>query len=64
MAGAPDRPIARLRARNSSIARTTSRSTGSPIPAAWERMRATCSSLVRSGGITVSASEPNPVVTP
>ena len=56
--------MARLRARSSTIARTTSASTGAPIPAAWERTSATWSSAVRSGGIDVVASEPNPVVTP
>ena len=61
---APERAIARLRARSSSMARTTSCSTRSPMPAAWDRTSATCSSAVRSGAITVSARAPKPVVTP
>ena len=60
----PERAIDRLRARSSSIARTTSRSTGSPMPAACERISASCISAVRSGGMTVLASDPKPVVTP
>ena len=52
------------RARRSIIARTTSRSTGGPMPAACERTSARCSSSRRSGGIRVVASEPNPVETP
>ena len=56
--------MARLRARSSTMARTTSRSTSGPMPAAWERMSASCSSAVRSTGMLVVASEPKPVVTP
>ena len=56
--------MARLRARSSTIARTTSRSTSGPIPAACERMSAVCSSAERSAGMTVLASAPNPVETP
>ena len=56
--------MARLRARSSTIARTTSRSTSGPIPAAWDRTSAVCSSAERSAGITVLASAPNPVETP
>jgi hypothetical protein len=37
---------------------------GGPIPAACERTSDTWSSAVRAAGITVVASEPNPVVTP
>ncbi len=53
-----------VRARSSIIARTTSRSTGGPMPAAWERMRACWSSDLRSGAIRVLANRPNPVDTP
>ena len=52
------------RARSSIIARTTSRSTGAPIPAACERTSARCSSWRRSAGMATSASEPKPVETP
>src|SRR5438045_2796938 len=45
----PDMPIASVRARSSMVARTTSVSTGGPTPAAWERIRASCSSGWRSG---------------
>ncbi len=45
--------MASERARRKSIARTTSRSTGGPIPAAWERIRARCSSVRRASGIGV-----------
>ena len=61
---APEKPIARLRARRNVIARTTSRSTSGPIPAACERISAVCSSAERSAGITVLASAPKPVDTP
>ena len=61
---APEQPMARLRARSSTMARTTSRSTSGPMPEACERISASCSSAVRSGGIEVVASEPKPVVTP
>ena len=47
---APDRPIASVRARRNIIARTTSGSTAGPIPAAWERTSARCSSARRSAG--------------
>ena len=60
----PEYPIASVRARSSIIARTTSSSTGGPMPAAWLRTSARCSSSRRSGGITVVASDPNPVDTP
>ena len=56
--------MASERARRNIIARTTSVSTGGPMPAAWERTSARWSSARRSGGIQVSASEPNPVETP
>jgi len=61
---APEKPIASVRARSSHIARTTSTSTGSPMPAAWERIRYRCSSSRRAGGMAVLASDPNPVETP
>ena len=46
------------------IARTASRSIGGPMPAACERISARCSSVRRSAGIRVCASDPNPVETP
>ena len=62
---APEQPIASVRARSSIIARTTSRSTGGPIPAACERISARCSSARALGGDVRSfASEPKPVETP
>ena len=61
---APEKPIARVRARRSIIARTTSRSTGAPIPAACDLMSARCSSSRRPAGITTFASDPKPVETP
>ena len=63
-ARAPEKPIARLRARRNIIARTTSRSTSGPSPAACDRTSAVCSSAERSAGMTVLASAPNPVDTP
>src|SRR5215211_1494424 len=56
--------MARLRARRSSMARTTSGSTGGPIPAAWERISARWSSSRLAAGIGVVASDPKPVETP
>ncbi len=61
---APEKPIARLRARSSIIARTTSRSTAGPTPAACERTTARWSSSRRSAGMRTVASDPNPVETP
>ena len=61
---APEQPIESVRARSSIIARTTSVSTGGPIPAAWERTSARWSSSRRSASIATLASEPNPVETP
>ena len=61
---APEHPIASVRARSSIIARTTSRSTGGPIPAACERTSARWSATRASAGIRTSASDPNPVVIP
>ena len=60
----PDSPIARVRARSSIVARTTSTSAGGPTPAACERMSAICSSGWRRGGMRVPASAPKPVETP
>ena len=60
----PEYPSASERARSSIIARTTSSSTAGPIPAACERISERCSSSRRSAGITVVASDPNPVETP
>ncbi len=56
--------MARVRARSSIIPRTTSRSTGGPMPAAWERIKARWSSSRRSTGIRTRARDPNPVETP
>ena len=56
--------MARVRARSSIMARTTSGSTSGPMPAAWERMSARCSSSRRSGGMAVLASDPKPVEMP
>ena len=61
---APEHPIANVRARSTIIARTTSRSTGGPIPAAWDRTSARCSCARASAGIRTIASEPNPVEIP
>ena len=61
---APVRPVASVRRRRKSIARTTSRSTGGPMPAACERTSERWSSSRRSGGMRVVASEPKPVETP
>ena len=60
----PVRPEARVRARSSMRARTTSVSTSGPVPAAWERIRERCRAWRMLGGIDVSASAPNPVETP
>src|SRR5215218_14118 len=56
--------MARLRARSSIIARTTSGSTGGPMPAACERISARWSSARRGAGIGVVASDPKPVEMP
>ncbi len=56
--------MASVRARRSIVARTTSSSTGDPIPAAWERISAIWSSGCRSGATRVPASAPKPVETP
>ena len=46
------------------MARTTSRSTGGPNPAACERTTECWSWLRRSGGMLVPARAPNPVEMP
>ena len=61
---APERPMARVRARRSIIARTVSVSIAGPIPAAWERISARWRSSRRSGAMRTEASEPKPVETP
>ena len=60
----PVRPPARVFRRRNISARTTSRSTGGPMPAAWLRMRRTWSSWRRSAGMCRVASAPNPVEMP
>ena len=44
--------------------RTTSAATASPMPAAWERMSACCSSERRDAGMRAAASAPKPVEMP
>ena len=60
----PVRPLARVASRSSISARTTSVSTGAPLPAACERISEVCSAARRCGGIEVVASAPNPVEMP
>jgi hypothetical protein len=60
----PVRPVASVERRSSIIARTTSRSTSGPEPAAWLRTRLRCSATRRSLGMCRVASAPNPVDTP
>ena len=60
----PVRPVARVASRSSISARTTSRSTSGPEPAACERTRLRCSWARCSLGMCVVASAPNPVDTP
>ena len=50
--------------RSSMRARTTSRSTSGPDPAAWERIRLRCSWPRRSIGMCRVAGAPKPVDTP
>ncbi len=60
----PVRPVARVDRRSSIRARTTSRSTSAPEPAAWLRTRLRCS-WARSGvGMCRVARAPKPVETP
>ena len=61
---APDVPAARVRALSTCIARTTSRSTSAPMPAAWLWTRAYCTWATCSTGTRVDARAPKPVVTP
>ena len=60
----PEKPMDRVRARRSIIARTTSTSTGGPTPAACERTSASWSSGWRKGATRVPARAPKPVDTP
>ena len=57
-------PVASVESRSSIIARTTSRSTSGPVPAAWLRTRLRWSAARRSGAMWRVASAPNPVETP
>ncbi len=57
-------PVARVRSRSSISARTTSRSTSAPVPAACERIRERCSCSRCSVGMWRVASAPKPVETP
>jgi hypothetical protein len=57
-------PLARVRRRSNINARTTSRSTVGPAPAACERISDRCSAARRSGGMCRVASAPKPVDTP
>jgi len=61
---APVRPVASVDRRSSMSARTTSRSTSGPDPAAWLRIRLRWSSVRSGGGMWRPASAPNPVETP
>ena len=60
----PVRPVARVDSLSSIIARTTSRSTSGPEPAAWERIRLRCSLVRSSCGMWRFASAPKPVEMP
>ena len=60
----PVRPVASVDRRSSCMARTTSRSTSGPDPAACERTRLRCSSARSCAGMCRLASAPNPVDTP
>ena len=57
-------PVARVESRSSISARTTSRSTSGPEPAAWERTSERCSWVRRSVGMCRVASAPKPVEIP
>ena len=61
---APVRPDARVLRRNVMVARTTSRSTGAPVPAACDRMSERCNWVRSSAGICRCARAPKPVDTP
>ena len=60
----PVRPVASVDRRSSCMARTTSRSTSGPDPAACERTRLRCSSARSCAGMCRLASAPKPVDTP
>ena len=60
----PVRPVANVDSRSSISARTTSVSTGSPEPAACERISERCRSARLDGGMDVLASAPKPVEMP
>ena len=60
----PVRPLVSVFRRSSISARTTSRSTGAPIPAACERISERCSCRRSSSAMCRVASAPNPVDTP
>ena len=60
----PVRPVASVRSRSSISARTTSRSTSGPAPAACERTSERCSAARRSAGMCRVASAPKPVEMP
>ena len=60
----PEWPRARVFARNSSIPRTASSSSGSPSPDAWLRISRRWSSTIRSPAMRTPARSPNPVFTP
>jgi hypothetical protein len=60
----PEYPRASTLARSSMTARTSLTGSGSPTPPAWLRIRLSCSSRMRAGGIVTSASAPKPVVMP
>ena len=60
----PECPRAMVLSRTVMAARTTSRESGAPTPAAWLRTRFSCSSRTLSRGMCVVASWPKPVVTP
>jgi hypothetical protein len=61
---APENPLARVFARSSIAARTTSSGYGSPTPQAWLRRSRSWSSSASSSGICAETNRPNPVLTP
>ena len=60
----PEYPAVSVLARSMSSARTTSSPRGAPVPAACDRMIAACSAVRSASPTGVSASAPNPVLTP
>jgi hypothetical protein len=60
----PVRPVANVRSRNRAIARTTSRSTSGPAPAACDRTSDCCSTARFDSGMYRVASDPKPVEIP